>query len=263
MAYRRKYKTSKRKTKKYHKRTYTKKRRGADSLTKKIQHVINKNLEDKYAYYTSTNVSYNSGINAPGDINVIIPAMSIGTNDNNRIGDEVSLKSIKIKGYILANMTFNSYSQSRIAVRIMVVQPRDYVNTSQVISAYAVWLPYLLKRGSTTVAFTGLVQDLYTPINNDAIIKYYDRVMYMRTPYIAGVNQGDLNTSGSTRFFTIDLKHHRKKLRYDLNIDSGTTPTNWAPVLLIGYCHLDNASPDTTTTELQLNYDVSMYYQDG
>ena len=44
---------------------------------------------------------------------------------------------------------------------------------------------YIVKKKGTQTAFTGVVSDLYAPINNDAITTYYDKLIYIQNPYIA------------------------------------------------------------------------------
>ena len=43
---------------------------------------------------------------------------------------------------------------------------------------------YIVKKGGTQTAFTGVVSDLYAPINNDAITTYYDKLIYIQNPIL-------------------------------------------------------------------------------
>lgn len=232
------------------------------SFRKGVQKVINENAEDKFAFKTITNVNYNSGIDNVGDLNFILPSITNGTTDNARIGDQIKSHTMKLRGHIITNLTYNTYSQARIGVRMLIVQPKLYSSQSAIQANAATWLAFLLKKGGTTSNFTGVVSDLYAPVNNDAITTYYDKVIYMKSPYVPGTVSGDLNTSSTTRFFSINLRVKNKKLMYDSSENSGLTPVNYNPVLLIGYAKLDSATPDGVLTQINLNWDSMLTYQD-
>lgn len=231
------------------------------SFRKGVQKVINENAEDKYAFKTITNVNYNSGIDNVGDLNFILPNITNGTTDNARIGDQLKAHTMKLRGHIISNMTYNTYSQARIGVRMLIVQPKLYTSQSAIQANAATWLAMLLKKGGSVSGFTGVVSDLYAPVNNDAITTYYDRVYYMKSPYVLTA-VGDVNTSGTTKFFAINLRVKNKKLMYDSSENSGLTPVNYNPVLLVGYAKLDSATPDTVLTQVNLNWDSMLTYQD-
>lgn len=237
-------------------------RRPSKSFVKKVQTVINKNSEDKQAYTSIVNVNYNSAINSSADINFIIPNISTGTEDNQRIGDQLRAKLFKLDGHIITNLTFTSYSACRIGVRVMVVQPKMYRSQDVIISNATGWLSTLLKKGGTTNYFTGVVSDLYAPINTDTITTYYDKLFYMRTPYVPGSVTNDLNTASSTKFFRFHKNLKNKLLRYDDTVGAAISPVDWNPVLLVGYAKLDSGTPDTITTEINLNWVSTLDYQD-
>ena len=79
---------------------------------------------------------------------------------------------------MITNLTNNTYSDVRIAVRMMIVSPKGYAGYEPAFNSAVTWLGYLLKRGGSTMGFTGLVADLYTPINHDAITTHYDKLFY-------------------------------------------------------------------------------------
>lgn len=236
------------------------------TFVKQVQRIINKNAEDKQAYASLVNYNYNSGINSSADLNFILPNIATGVADNERIGDQIMCKNFTVKGHIISNLTYNSYSQCRIGLRLMVVQPKTSSSSSLISNDASNWLSYLLKKGGTTTGFSGLVSDLYAPINTDAITKYYDRVMYINSPYQVGTVSGalDVATYNSTKFFSITMPRCKKKLlKYDESVGSDLTPTHYNPVLILGYCHLDSAAPDTVSAQLNLSWVSTMSYQDS
>ena len=68
---------------------------------------------------------------------------------------------------------------------MMIVSPKHYTAYSAILANSTQWLNTLLKKGGTQTAFTGVVSDLYAPINNDAITTYYDKLIYIQILYIA------------------------------------------------------------------------------
>lgn len=248
--------------KKAKKSTVIKKPYASKALRKIIQTEIHKDIEDKQAYKTLELASYNSVIDTQGDCSTVPPQIGVGTGTANRIGAEIRLKSLNIKGYIMAKSGFNQVNQSRLGIRMLIVQPKAYNGRDAVYDNYSSWLPVLLRKGGTPSPFSGNISDWLAPINSDAITTYYDKRFIIEKP-VQFTGVGELLSYQSTRFFNINLKVKNKLLRYDETVNSGTTPTNWCPVILLGYCYLDGTTPDTVTTQLSLAYDTVMKFEDA
>lgn len=235
------------------------------TFKKNVKAIINEELEDKQSYLNVSDVNYNSGISATGDAVPLVPNMSKSVNDNGRIGESITLKSFNVKGHMLINITSPTYSNSRICIRLMVVQPKMYLSAGAVNANFATWSATLLRKGGTTGAFTGAVSDLYAPINTSNFITYYDKKYYMAAPYAPISQSGNQITDPGTicKFFNINFKVKNKKVKFDDSIDSGVTPVNYNPVLLLGYSKLDSAAPDTLSTAINLSWTSLMTYQDA
>lgn len=237
------------------------------NLRRAIQSVINKNEETKQGFISLSAQSRNSGISVAGDCWQIIPNMLQGVSDNQRIGDRVKAQRMAIKGAVVYNPStgsYGTYANSRIAVRLMIVQPKNYGDYVSVINNAPTWLPALLRKGNTNVAFTGIMNDLWAPINTDAITVYYNKIIYITAPYqltAAGAQQ----MGGMTKFFskTIKFRGSGKQLNYDTSASTGILPTNFAPVMIAGYVHMDGSGPDVLTTAVQFSFDSNLYYKDA
>lgn len=232
-------------------------------LRKLIQSVINKNLEDKFAYKSSIDVNYNSGINSQADLVSVMPSINIGTADSSRVGAQLHGKSLLVQGHMITNLTNNSYSDVRLGIRMMIVSPKGYIGYEPAFNSATTWLNYLLKRGGSTLAFTGLVADLYSPINSDAITVHYDKTFFMTVPYAPAGVSGMVMPTGTTKFFKIYLPVKNKLLKYDAAINNGLTPTNYNPFLIVGYSHLDASIPDTVQTQVNVSFTSQFKYQDA
>ena len=239
------------------------------SFVKKVQAIIHKDVETKQAFHTLALTAFNSGIDSTGDAIRILPNISNGTADSNRIGDQLRGMKLSLKGHmILSTSTNNNSSNCRVAVRMMVVQPRNYSNIDNVQTNATTWMSTLLKKGATTINFTGTISDLYAPINSDAIIKYYDKIVYITIPYILQVGipanqQVSQDLVNSTKFFNLSLNMKNKLLKYDTTGSSAQQPMNYAPTFILGYCKLDGSTPDTLSTQVSCAFDAIFDYEDA
>lgn len=235
------------------------------SMTSAIQKLIHQNVESKQAFHTRVLTSYNSGINATGDTTRVLPSIGQGITDYQRIGDQIKGQSLTVKGAIVYNPStgqYGTFANARLGVRLMIVQPRKFSNLDDVQTFAADWTAYLLKKGSSTAGFTGDISDLWAPINTDNIIKYYDRVFYLDAPF-QSTAVGSVTMGNSTKMFNIKLNLRNKVLKYDGSVSGGLQPTNYGPVAILGYAHMDGSTPDVLTTAVQLVYDTNFIYEDA
>lgn len=241
------------------------------SFTKAVEKIIHKDVETKSIYTQQYNTQFNSGINSSGDALSIIANMSNGTSDSARIGDQIRGQKIRIKGHFISRFTGSTgttyYQNCRIGVRLMIVQPKMYSSAGAISANATTWMSTLLKRGASTVGFTGIIPDLYSDINTDAITKYYDKVFYIQNPYSNAVFGSTMTNllmpDGTTRFFSKTINLKNKVLKYDSSIDSGLTPTNYNPVMVLGYAYLDGSSADSITTQIAMSFGSYLDYEDA
>lgn len=238
-------------------------RRNRKSTIKLIQHVVNANAENKDAYKTGSQ-NYNSGIDNATDLTFLVPNISQGDADASRDGQMILAKSLRIKGHMIMNLAYNQIADCRIGVRLMIVQPKSYVGYDAIYNSAATWLAQLLKKGNSYSGFTGAIQDLYADINTESITKYYDRVFYLQSNYAPTSTVGNMSQPNSVRFFSklIKFRGKGKTLLYDANNNSGLTPTNYNPVLILGYSHLNGGGSDTVDTQVTMAYTSELDYQD-
>lgn len=262
-------KYSKKYSKKYSPKKYSRKSKTpSKNFQKMVRSVTSKDMEDKQAWTNFNPTWFNCGINSSGDACRLFPDIGNGTANNARIGDVIKSKRFNVKGHILfaPQGVGQSDSYRRIACRLMVVTPKQFAGYRSAIDNATTWMAYLLKKGGATSGFSGVISDLYSPINHDAITAHYDKVFYMNQPSIVSgttSNTLPLDLSNTVKTFNITFSTKNKKLTYDQNIDSNMTPTNAAYILICGYCFLDGSSPDTITTRIQLGYTLTLTYEDA
>jgi len=222
--------------------------------------IIHKQSESKQAFTSFPPVYFNSGISVIGEMLQILPNISGAVADNARVGDQIRGQRLVVKGALQIPTSTTQYSNSRIAVRLFIVQPKMFGSLGAV-TASPTWLSTLLKKGGTSTAFTGVMSDLWAPVNTDAVTKYYDKIFYLDSAYVNVA--GTATTGNSVKFFTKRLQMKNKLLKYDSSVDSGLTPTQYNPVMLCGYVHMDGSGPDTLTTAVSLQFDSIFDYEDN
>jgi len=169
---------------------------------------------------------------------------------------------LRMKGILTTTLTYNSNSNCRLGVRVFIVQPKMYSNYDAVYANATTWMSTLLRKGLSTVGFTGLINDLTLDVNREAITVYHDKVYYVNTPYLVS-SVGDATTYNSVRFINKTIKLRNKLLKFDSIFNSGKTPTNFNPVLLVGYVHLDGSGADTLTTQVSFTSNTYLDYEDA
>lgn len=129
-------------------------------------------------------------------------------------------------------------------------------------------LSSLLKKGGTTTGFTGLLSDVFCPINTDLFTVHHDRRFYLNQSFINVIGASAPSTTivqdvkNTVKFFNFNVKCKNKVLKYDSAIGSGIYPTNFGPFMLLGYANLDGSTDSALTTPLGLQYDSVLRFED-
>lgn len=233
-----------------------------------------KQAETKQAYHSINGSSsamtyFNSGITSSGDMLQVLPYISQGSGDNQRIGDQINTQSLKISGYIRYLPNTENYEQSafsHVVARLMVVSLK-YRSAYPDSAGSTAPLSGLLKKGGTATAFTGVLSDIFAPINTDLWTKHHNEVFYLSQPLLvqpgtAGQTTMPLDVKNLVKFFNINIPC-KKTLKYDNNVTSGSSATNFAPMLLLGYAYLNGDAPDTVTSNLGMYYTSILNYEDA
>lgn len=238
--------------------------RATGNLRKMIQDVVNGNLETKMSNRNTGNALslVDSGINSISDMYQIVPNITKSQEENGRNANQITGQKLVVKGYIRFN-TLNNTSNymGQVAARLFIVSQKQRSNYTDV-AASTFALTQLLRRGGTEVPFTGNISDIYSDLNTEVWTKHYDRVFYLSQDSMF-TNEGAINTKNTIKFFraTVSCK---KVLKYDDAVSGGLLPTNFAPILLLGYVYLSGAAPDVSPiVNLGLYYDSDLYYKDG
>lgn len=240
------------------------------SFAKRVLAIVQNRNESKQAWTTLAPTDFNSGVASQADALRILPNITQGTDDNNRIGDQINPQSLTIRGIVqmLPQGTGQGDGVRKIAARLMIVTPKSFQTWASAYANATTWMPSLLKKGGTQSAFTGAIDDLYAPINTDTITCHYNKVFYFnQSAIISGATAVTfaVDQSHLVRFFKKTFKFGKtRKFKYDDNVDTGLTPSSaGAYVMLLGYCFVDGTAPDTISTRVRLQYSSVLNYEDA
>lgn len=241
------------------------------AFTKVVQKIINKNAETKQAWISSGNslIMFNQNIDSAGDMQQLVPNIDKGTMPHQRIGDQVIAQSLNVRGYLKLNVndTTDSTKLPNVIARVMIVSLKTRPGYYDASGAFA-QLAALLKKGGTTSSFTGVLSDIFAPINTDLFTVHHDKRFYMNQSYINVIGASAPSTTivqdlkNTVKFFNFNIKCKNKVLKYDSAIGSGIYPTNFGPFMLVGYANLDGSTDSILTTPVGLQYVTTLNYQD-
>lgn len=242
------------------------------AFIKAVRKIVDKDTETKQAFHTTGDslVYFNSGIDSVGDMVQIIPSISQGVGPHQRIGEQLKAKNLSVKGFLRLNVNdvSDSTKLTNVICRMMVVSLKtrpSYIDAT----ASSAPLSTLLKKGGTTVAFTGKLSDVYAPINTDVWTVHHDKKFYLNQSFVNVTGPSPPTTilaqdiSKTIKFFRFNVKCKNKVLKYDEDVGSALYPTNWGPMLLIGYSYLDGSSADVISTNIACQFDSTFNYEDA
>jgi len=251
-------------SKKSTKKTKTKNTKAKNTnqlVTKAVLYkAIHKNEETKMVCVEQAFSGYNSPISLNTEMNNILPSINNGTTQSDRIGDSIRPIRLVVKGYITYTADTTA-SASMIISRLLCFQQkgiRDNVNKSGLSTN-------LLQFGSTNTQFLGSLLDITRNQNTDLFTFYYDKTHTFLKPYgLIGTTTPIASMDKSlVKYFTIvlDQRHLPAVLKYSGS--SSTYPSNFLPLLALGYAYAQNNTPDAVTTQLGMSYTSTLYFKDA
>jgi len=244
----------------YPRKKISKKKRN-NNLVKTIQSIIHKDAETKQSFTSIANTGYSGQINSATNVTFCLPNVGVGTSESERIGDHIRAQSLKVEGWITQSLSATYINASRIVCRVFIVQPKLYTNRDEIISNAPAWTAALLKRGSVETPFTGAIQDLTAPVNTDMITCYFDKLYSVSVPALVTAS-GAVDTAYSTKYFSKTFNLKNKLLKYNSSYAGGISPTNWSPVILMGYCFVNGSVATPETASVSMSFTSLLKYED-
>lgn len=231
--------------------------------------VVKRETEDKFVS-TQGAVLFNSSITSSSECYPMIPEISVGTGDYQRIGDKVRGKYLYIKGYLQYNLNYLEFSTGNqylppVTARVMILSQKNVKVGSDVSTRIDV--AHLLKDNvgtGTARPYNGGILDNLAPINKDLFKVHMDKKIKLNW-----VQRGDQTNTGDTgfgvgndrtKYFTC-----RIKLPATMTFDDGNGDwaNNIAPFLCFGAVNDDGTTKYTVGTPFRLGWISTAYFEDA
>jgi len=226
-----------------------------------VRRIVTRKAETKHASTTLENLTGHNSAISSADAVCIVPTISQGTDDFNRVGDRISPVAMFVKGRL--GLTYNAQANNRpISVRVMIVSQRTVRDRTFLSS----WTPNLLlsandaTAGLLDVPYDGTARNAMYPVNKNMFQVHYKRDFLMNPSQ--GNSEGIGLESENRTLIKWAAKIRVPKTLVYYNTDA-TFPQNFAPFLLIGYCYADGTAPDATVLRLTSTSVSTLYFKDA
>jgi len=247
---------------------------GGRGLSKKakaeVKGLMAKRVEDKQASNNSGLIQHNSAISG-GDLVRVLPSITQGVAEGQRIGNEIMAKALKVQG--LLNVTYNGRdTRAKIGARIFIFSVKGYASGDAAINNATDWINSLLRDGTSVRPFDGSVKSYFLPVNRDVITLHEERRCHMTFPF--QVNTGispdatsfPVQTQFSYKYWKASIKCKNKKLKFSAESPGAGidfVPNNWGPIIAVGYCKLDGSGADVLDTGMTSEWNSQLYFEDA
>jgi len=242
-------------------------RRGAKkskmSFAQRVLSVLNKQRELKTGTPLSVNITdVRPDLTTTTRLTNTQPILSLitqGSGENNRIGNEITLKKIVIRGYFKMNLPTGSAAASRILIRAAVLRQRNVLDaqsiTSGVISAN---YTSMLEPGNS---YTGSVGDYNTPWNKESFVVRKDFKRAVNTDYIGSAGTDAEGLKESYVFFNYTMTFGKgKKLNY--RSDAAASPEDFPFWMALSATTMSSAVV-LPSAAVSFNYVATPYFYDA
>jgi len=265
-------------------------------LVTAVKSVLNRNLESKYCRETIVSEGstvFNSTVLGSADWYRACPLVSRGSNSNQRIGDKIQPKSLKVNWKFRFDKNDQNTRDIFVVLYLLTSKSNKDYNTNNNSGALAANFNQYLDNGNdTTTYFGGTWADSQKPINRENFTLLSKKVINLIKP--TGLANGSgvvgpalLDTSGNVvrdlsgapvylaagsdgmyaheRSVRAQYSYTFKSLPKDFLYSdvSLSRPSNFAPVWAVGYYYADGSSPDTAAGLLYAACETHLYYKDG
>lgn len=232
-------------------------------FAKRVQKVISKNVETKRVIYTSSVTAFNQPINAAGDGLRIIPQVSNGTLNNQRIGNSIRSQGIKLRGVLTFTLGQTASANCRIGVRMFILRAKRFMNWADTQADLDTNSNKLLE--GTLTGSNGSLAAFNTPYNPDYYSVVLDKKFYMsQSVQQSGVaTPGQAQISETTKFVNMTIPYSRRLINFDDQY-SLNEAVNYPYIICLSYTKLAGDAPDGVgTSYLTFQYTTTMEYEDA
>lgn len=195
------------------------------------------------------------------------PNQQSGSKYNTRIGNQINLKSIDIKGWLnyqLPEIAESDFKDHKIAVRLMILSQK---RNNAVTESYKNMSAALLRNSAASVQnvgqFNGYPLDLKRPVNRDVFTVHHDEIIYLTCPItLVGTTSVEMSAiPSSLKFFEKRLTFGKNGKKIVYSNRTSNSPENFGLFGVIGYasCTSNNVPSNGTVS---LTYTAESTYTD-
>lgn len=244
-------------------------------LSKPMKALVDKRIdaqsETKCAIHQSSLISVRGGRIIGGQLLTLIPNVpqadsSTPANRASRVGAQIRVTSIEVEGVItmVPNSTYpNAGTQLGRLIAFSSKSVREYDLISSNATLQTALANALLKNGADIDDYDGSVLHHFLPINSKDMTTHLDRKFKMnKRPQIEVGTTSTGSLHASIIPFKFRLKCKNKVLKYTDN--ASEIPSNYAPMIALGWCDPVNASTGQPSTAVSCDYQyqVKMNFKD-
>jgi hypothetical protein len=252
-------------------RPYVRRSRKASAkgnFKKRVLDVMRGQVETKEAYHAMAPTYFNSFVNSTGDLMQIIPSISKGVNDNNRLGDQLRPQKLKLKAIIQMLPQDNTQSNSvrRIWYRFAILTPKPFANLGSATTNFASWAGAILKKGGTTTGLNGDIVDYSADFNHDMVTVHYQKKGFMNQGLFYGptTNPAVYPAENCVQFFDKTFTFGKNTVwKYDDAVSAGLVPSHTCMVGVLTYGFVDGTAADSLSSRVLFQYTSTLEYEDA
>lgn len=233
------------------------------SFAKRVLSVLNQQRELKSGTPLAGNITdVREAISAVNRTTNVLPILSQivqGTGENNRLGNQITLKKIVIRGYYRMTLPTGSALASRILIRNAVMRQRNILD-AQTLTSGTVGLNYtsMLEPGAS---YTGSVGDFNTPWNKDSFIIRKEFKRSISTDYIPAPATNAEGLAESYVFFNYTMTFGKgKELHYRSDVAASCEDF---PFFMAMSATTMGSGVVLPTGAVQFNYVATPYFYDA
>lgn len=230
------------------------------AFVRKVQKIIHKDVETKTTVFSSNVTAYNQQLSTTGDCLRLIPAISNGTAENQKIGNVIRLQSLNLRGVLTFFQGQTTSNNTRIGVRMMILKAKRFGDWNAAATDFATNYTKLLEGVST--GFQGELSQFNTPINHDYFSVVMDKRIYM-SQSLQSASTLVYDNRFTTKFVNLNVPYSRRNIHYDQD-NSATEPVDYPYFMLLGYTKLDGSAADAPgASYLTFQYTTTAKFEDA
>lgn len=219
------------------------------AVTAIVNRVVHKNIEDKYSAASNGNPNsasfpaaqtFTCAIDNVSKIYPLLPLISQGTSDFQRVGDKIHPTHLVVKFTMTCSGSPTTNSSEQLWGRLFILHDKG-IKDGTLLSSTPITTQLIDVGNGTTSGYNGFPCDNNFRVNKRRYRVYHDKLIKFQRGYGTLPQAGNPVPFIGDQIYTSPLATHQMTLRvpvpkvlsYAQELD--TWPSNWAPFFCFGY----------------------------